>query len=55
MFGISSSLGISGKLSNFLPGPIRFMIPRVAALAVWLFVWYWLAGLKRAMFDRREA
>ncbi len=55
VFGISSSLGISGKLSNFLPGPIRFLIPRVAALAAWLFVWYWLTGLKRAMFDRREA
>ncbi len=54
VFGFSSSLGISGKLSNFLPGPIRFLIPRVAALAVWLFVWYWLAGLKRAMFGQAQ-
>lgn len=55
VFGFSNSLGISGKLSNILPGPIRFLIPRIAALSAWLFVWYWLAGLKRAMFDRQEA
>ena len=47
--------GTKGLLFGPLPNAFRFLIPRVTALAVWLFVWYWLAGLKRAMFVRPDA